>query len=74
MGECGLAHAGDVFDEQMAAGQQASEAESDLWVLAEHHTIRLREGLLELTHMGMDLAFMSHCPFIRDHVYLRGSP
>ncbi len=44
MRQRGLADAGDVLDQQMAARQQARDAQSHLMLLAQDHPIELRRG------------------------------
>ena len=41
MGEGGFAHAGHVFNQQMAARQQARHAVADLRWLAHNHRVKL---------------------------------
>jgi hypothetical protein len=44
MRQRGLADAGHVLDQQMAAGEQAGEGQVDLRALAEHDLIHLFDG------------------------------
>jgi hypothetical protein len=47
MGEGGLAHAGQVFDQQVAAREQAREGEPDLRLLAEDDAARRLDHALD---------------------------
>jgi hypothetical protein len=47
-GQRGLAHAGQVFDEQMATRQQASERKADLLRLAEYDLFGLADDILQV--------------------------
>src|SRR5580704_16646619 len=44
----GLAHAGNILDEQMAARQQAGEAQPDLRILAQNHPVQLGQHRFDL--------------------------
>ena len=44
MRQRGLAHAGHVFQQQMAAGDQAGEGQLDLARLAQQHLVDLGQG------------------------------
>ncbi len=48
MRERGFAHAGNIFDQQMAARQEAGQAEADLIVLAQDHSVELGEDGIDI--------------------------
>ncbi|GAA0699158.1 hypothetical protein GCM10009429_27710 [Dyella marensis] len=53
MREGGLAHARHVFQQQVAAGDQAGESQLDLARLAEQHLVDLRHGGVEAGVQGV---------------------
>ena len=48
MRQRGLADAGQVFDQQVTAGQQTGQRQADLWLFADHHRADLRGYRLNL--------------------------
>ncbi|MNN97168.1 hypothetical protein D3C81_2162790 [compost metagenome] len=48
MGQRGLAHTGNVFDQQVAAGQQAGHAVLDLGGFTRNHRVKLIQKRLDV--------------------------
>src|SRR5262245_46605485 len=65
VGEHGLAHPGDVLDEQVAAREQARDRQPDLAVLTEYDAADLDDDFLDLLrgHAPVNPSLPVQCPF-----------